>query len=561
MLSPAEEFWLRWHAEHSAPDLAERARVMLRSGDGSQAHPALPGNGRNGLKDFSRPELKPEQLLRLFPPQVGHAEYVARVAGQLFDSTRALHNLPFKSRRLLIVAALLRPVAAASQNGRAGLGLLDYPKLDGLGGRQLAAVACLIKLQRKGYRADRDRQYKKLRPNLQAQMRALAALLQAAEALDASHSQSTTLVAADLRPDGVSLRIAGPQTGADTEALTLNTWLWRSVFDHALKTVVVPAAEAAQAPPAATLPHPDQSMAAAIQRALAAGLQVWQTSQPGVLKGEQAAQVKLEDAANQLRAGLAAFQSLLKRKPVAALAPALRRLQQAAEAAAWRETAIADLVAFRARLPADKAAGLEPLQTAWEQARQRQQAELKRLLGAEGAEVYAQLVQLAGAPPMRKSRDGEVRASARPLLADLTDRLAEREAAVTVQQPKTLKRYRQALAGLAVALEALGGAAILGEPAAQLLADLARFQTRLDRLRLSLHFDSAIGEFLDGWAEKQARDKTPQLFGAQPVLAYRQARKAQWSRLRRSLSHDWRPVRAKRLRRLMTALLRTLEAS
>ena len=50
-------------------------------------------------------------------------------------------------------------------------------------------------------------------------------------------------------------------------------------------------------------------------------------------------------------------------------------------------------------------------------------------------------------------------------------------------------------------------------------------------------------------------------FGAQPVLAYRQARKAQWSRLRRSLSRDWRPVRANRLRRQLAALLRTLEDS
>jgi inorganic triphosphatase YgiF len=558
MLSPAEEFWLRWLAEHGTAEVAERASRLLRT-DGPQT--AVPGGGPTGLKEFSRPELKPEQLLRLFPAQVAHGEYAARLAGQLFDSTRALHNLPFKSRRLLLTAALLRPLAA-SQNGHAGLDLLDYPKLAGLGGRQQAAVACLIKLQRKGYRADRDLQFKKLRPNLQKQMRPLAALLQAAEALDTSRTQTTALVAADLRPEGVSLRASGPRAIEDTSALIQNTWLWRGVFNHALKAVVVPQAEAAQAPPAATLPHPDQPMAAAIQRALAACLQVWQTSQPAALEGDLAAQSRLEDAINQLRAGLAAFRSLLKRKPVDALTPALRALQQAADEAAWRETAAADIASFRARLAADKANGLEPLQTAWESARRQQQAELKRILGGpDAAELYAQLVEFSNAPPVRKHGEGDVRSTARPLLSDLIDRLTEREAAVTVQRPKTLKRYRQALVGLAVALESLGGAAILGEPAAQLLADLGRFQNRLDRLRLSLQFDAAIGEFLDTWAEKQARDKTPQLFGAQTVLAYRQARKAQWARLRRSLSHDWRPVRANRLRRQLDALLRTLESS
>ncbi|MEP7358598.1 MAG: CHAD domain-containing protein, partial [Anaerolineales bacterium] len=432
----------------------------------------------------------------------------------------------------------------------------------GLGGRQQAAVACLIKLQRKGYRADRDPQYKKLRPSVQTQMRPLAALLQAAEALDSSHTQATSLVAADLRPEGVTLRIAGAQAADEQAALVQNSWLWRGVFDHALKALVVPAGEVVQAPPAATLPHPDQPMAAAIQRALAACLQDWQTHQPAALQGDPAAQAKLEATVNELRAGLSGFQSLLKRKALEEVVPELRRLQQAAEGAAWCEAAVADVAAFRGRLPAEKSAGLEPLQTAWDQARSQQQAEFKRLLGdAEGVGLYAQLVQLAEAPPMRKSWDGDVRSSARPLLAELIERLGEREAEVTVQRPKTLKRYRQALAGFAIALEALGGAAILGEPAAQLLADLARFQNRLERLRLSLQFDAAIGDFLDTWAEKQARDKTPQLSGAQPVLAYRQARKAQWSRLRRSLSHDWRPVRASRLRRQMAALLRTLEAS
>ena len=574
MLSPAEEFWLRWHAEHSAPEVAERARVVLRAGGGTQAprlvapgitaaqaQAALDGYSRQELNEFGRPELKPEQLLRLFPTQVARWQHVARLAGQLFDATRALHNLPYKSRRLLLAAALLQPMAGAGEDGQAGLELLDHPKLAGLGSRQQAAVACLIKLQRKGYRADRDAQFRKLRTNVQQQMRALAALLQAADALDASQTQSTVLVAADLRPEGASLRLAGPSAPADSAALQ-NAWLWRTVFNHALKTQVVPDAEAAQAPPAATLPHPDQPMAFAIQRALGACLQTWQTSQAAAAQGDAAAQAKLEKAIDELRAAFGAFKSLLKRKPVQAVAPELRRLQRAAAAAAWCETAIADVTTFRGRMAPEKAAGLLPLENAWKQARQRRQAEFQEWIGGQaGAELYAELVALADAPPMRKSKTGDVRSCARPLLTELIEHLAEREAAVTVQQPKTIKRYRQALAGLAVALEALGGAVILGQPAAQLLADLARFQNRLERLRVSLQFDAAIGDFLDEWAEKQARDKSPQLFGAQPVLAYRQARKAQWSRLRRSLSRDWRPVRANRLRRQMAALLRTLESS
>ena len=116
----------------------------------------------------------------------------------------------------------------------------------------------------------------------------------------------------------------------------------------------------------------------------------------------------------------------------------------------------------------------------------------------------------------------------------------------------------EGLARLACALEALGGRTTMGDEADRLLADVQRMEDRIERWLASSALNDAIADFLDAWAEQQARRKAPQLFGAQSVLAYRQARRTQWSRLRTNLAREWRPLRASPLRRRANTLLNQL---
>jgi hypothetical protein len=144
------------------------------------------------------------------------------------------------------------------------------------------------------------------------------------------------------------------------------------------------------------------------------------------------------------------------------------------------------------------------------------------------------------------------------LLEELCTDLTERQAKVVTDRPKTYRRYQESLARLACALEAMGAQQGQDGEAERLLADVVRLEDRIERWLAINALNDAIAEFLDAWAEQQARRKAPQLFGAQSVLAYRQARRAQWSRLRSSLVDDWRPLRASRLHRRTNALLNQL---
>ena len=161
-------------------------------------------------------------------------------------------------------------------------------------------------------------------------------------------------------------------------------------------------------------------------------------------------------------------------------------------------------------------------------------------------------------PPLRRKKSISIRAAAPVLLDELCAELAERQSKVITDRPKTYRRYQEGLARFACALEALGGKATMGDEAERLLADVQRLEDRIERWLASNGLNDAIADFLDAWAEQQARRKAPQLFGAQPVLAYRQARRTQWSRLRSSLVIDWRPLRPNRLRRRANTLLNQL---
>lgn len=574
MLSPVEDFWLRWHAEHGSDELAERARLVLQAEAGGSPSQVAANLGlstqtvegvlakfeHHRLAAFPRPNLRLKQLVELGSSNTAHSRHVAGLAKRLFNDTRPLHHLPRNNRQLLEAAALLPPPArptSAKSNGQPDLHLLDGATLADFGPSDQAAISCVLHLQRKGYRTDRDPVFKGLRPTEQSHVRYLAALLQAAEDLDHSGTQSTGLLGAEIEAEAVVLRLAGPKAETDGAYACRQAWLWQPVFHLALKHALGPRPKAPRATSAVGAADRDELVGAVFGRQLASALRKWQANLPGTTGADLAGFGDLLAGVSQARATLGAFASVLKRQPLKQLRRPLRTLYDLLAELVEQQNALTDLEAFCDGRPQASVADLQPLREAWERAQRRRQIGLKAwLVGEDGTRLYATLHAMAQRPPVRRSKSTSIRVAAPALLDELCAELAEREQGVMTDRPKTYRRYQQGLDRLPCALEALGGKTTMGEDAERLLADVQRLQGRLDRWLASSTLNDAIAEFLDAWAEQQARRKAPQLFGAQLVLAYRQARRAQWSRLRSSLPNDWRPVRASRLRRRVNALLK-----
>jgi hypothetical protein len=266
----------------------------------------------------------------------------------------------------------------------------------------------------------------------------------------------------------------------------------------------------------------------------------------------------------EAEAALEAFASVLKRPPVKQARPGLRALAKQLQTVVALQNAVGDLRAYASGRPAAVAAELQPLTDAWERASRREQALLRTWQkSAEAGPLVGRLTELAATAPIRRRKATSIRMAAPVLLDELYAHVAEDEAAVAADHPKTYRRYQRSLAGLACALRGLRSTVAdetnVAAELDSLLADMQRLDGHLGRWLASQALNDAMAEFLDTWAEQQAKRKAPQLFGAQAVLAYRQARRAQWSRLRNGLPASWRPVRANRLHRRLEKLLKQLE--
>src|SRR5258706_4675976 len=142
MLSQVENFWLRWHVEHSSDELAAQAQLVLEAETGAAPGPMAASLGLSSqavagvlvkfetdrLATFPRDNVRLDQLINLDSADARGRRHLAHRARRLFNDTRPLHHLPGKTRQLLEAAALLpavEPAPAAGESAQRTPVLLD----------------------------------------------------------------------------------------------------------------------------------------------------------------------------------------------------------------------------------------------------------------------------------------------------------------------------------------------------------------------------------------------------------------------------------------------------
>ena len=155
------------------------------------------------------------EFCRAYGVDLRRARFVASQALAIFGALKPTHRLPKKRRKLLRQAALLCNIGAAidpEHPHAAGRDLILAQPLRGISTTDRLALACIIAFQREQVKPEREPTLAALEEKLQAQVLALAALLQMAEALDFSRSRATTVQAVE-GADGprTELTVGGPQ--------------------------------------------------------------------------------------------------------------------------------------------------------------------------------------------------------------------------------------------------------------------------------------------------------------------------------------------------------------
>ena len=120
-----------------------------------------------------------------------HARVVSRLAGSLFDQSRALHHLEEEYKLLLETAALLHDIGHfinPIDHHKHGYYILKANPLMGLAERQQDVVASLIFYHRKSAPSPEDESVQNLLLKDRAAVTKLSALLRLADALDVGHT-------------------------------------------------------------------------------------------------------------------------------------------------------------------------------------------------------------------------------------------------------------------------------------------------------------------------------------------------------------------------------------
>ena len=119
-----------------------------------------------------------------------HAALTARLATQLFDQCRELHNLGDADRLVLEAAALLHDIGhfiEARGHDQHGYYILKSTPLIGLNALQQDVVAHLVRYHRGGLPAAKDAAFRQLPQKERVTVTKLIVLLRLADAMDASH--------------------------------------------------------------------------------------------------------------------------------------------------------------------------------------------------------------------------------------------------------------------------------------------------------------------------------------------------------------------------------------
>jgi exopolyphosphatase/guanosine-5'-triphosphate,3'-diphosphate pyrophosphatase len=131
-----------------------------------------------------------------------HAHQVARLAGLIFDQTRAVHGLTDREREWLEYAAVLHDVGthiSYSRHHKHSYYLIKNGDLRGFEPEEIDVIALSARYHRKTPPAKSHEAFAALRPKSREAVRALSAILRLAETLDRSHAQIVTGVELDDR--------------------------------------------------------------------------------------------------------------------------------------------------------------------------------------------------------------------------------------------------------------------------------------------------------------------------------------------------------------------------
>ncbi len=129
-------------------------------------------------------------VARRYDYEAVHSHHTAKLAGRIFDGTKALHGLGAVEREWLEYAALLHDIGYHISHGshhKHGMYLIRHADLPGFHTEEVAVIANLVRYHRGSLPKRKHEDFVRLSPSRQATVLKLTAILRLADAFDRRH--------------------------------------------------------------------------------------------------------------------------------------------------------------------------------------------------------------------------------------------------------------------------------------------------------------------------------------------------------------------------------------
>jgi exopolyphosphatase / guanosine-5'-triphosphate,3'-diphosphate pyrophosphatase len=207
-----------------------RDGLLLTMVQQSPAPPAVPAEDRRAAV---------EEFAKNCGVDLPHARQVSRIAGALWQQLAAPLGLKVEDRELIESAALIANVGYLINfegHHKHSYHLIVNSELPGFERRQLQILANTARYHRGSGPKKKHEDFAELSLEDQARVRALAAILRVALALDRTHQQNVADVRARVRDDGVRIVIQSQgDTDVDLWAAERKVDMFEKVFDRKVR--------------------------------------------------------------------------------------------------------------------------------------------------------------------------------------------------------------------------------------------------------------------------------------------------------------------------------------
>lgn len=368
------------------PAVTPPARAAATAG--VEAEPAAAPRGFPSVPDFCRRH----------GVDLERSRYAADMALELFDALRKVHRMPRRRRRLLRQAALLATVGAQADPEHpflAGRDLILAQPLRNVNTNERLALACIVALQRKKMKPEKEHTLDALEPKLRSHALLLAALLQIGWSFTFDGPNSTAI---RMIEGGDSAECAvileGPPAEADAQQAAVRAEYWRQFTKQqlvflALVQPVAAAASPAHAAPAQPVPEepplpadlpallPEDSMSEAGRKVILTHFVRMLANEAGTREGADIEFLHdMRVSTRRMRAAYRIFEPYYDAEAVKRFNKNLRRAGGTLGAVRDLDVLIEKAEAYQAGLPQEDDLTVEPLLASWHGSREVARREL-----------------------------------------------------------------------------------------------------------------------------------------------------------------------------------------